>query len=57
MTHEIKHCDRPGWKRPPVWFIAIVAVVLLGIVGIEFETAGKPIATPYSTFLDQVEAG
>jgi hypothetical protein len=57
MTHEMKHCDRPWWKRPPVWFIAIAAAVLLGVVGVEFEPAGKPVATPYGMFLDQVEAG
>jgi ATP-dependent Zn protease len=57
MTHEMKHCDRPWWKRPPVWFVAIAAAVLLGVVGTELETTSKPVATPYSTFLDQVEAG
>jgi len=57
MTHEMKHCDRPWWKRPPVWFIAIAAAALLIVVGVVIETAGKPTATPYSTFFDQVEAG
>ena len=57
MTHEMKHCDRPWWKRPPVWFIAIAVAVLLIVVGAEFETAGKPVSTPYGAFLDQVEAG
>jgi ATP-dependent Zn protease len=51
------HCDRPWWKRPPVWFIAIAAVVLLIVVGVEVETAGKAPPTPYSAFLDQLEAG
>jgi len=57
MPHEMKHCDRPWWKRPPVWFIAIAAVLLLIVVGIEFETAGKSAAMPYGGFLDQLEAG
>jgi cell division protease FtsH len=52
----MEHCDRPWWKRPPVWFIAIAVVVLLAAIGIEIETAGKPVAMPYSTFLDQLDA-
>ena len=57
MPHEMKHCDRPWWKRPPVWFIAIAAVLLLIGVGYEIETAGKAAPTTYSAFLDQLEAG
>jgi len=41
--------------RPPVWFIGI-AVVALIIFSI-YETAGGPAATPYSAFLDQLDAG
>ena len=55
MTHAMKHCDRPWWKRPPVWFIAIAAVALLSVAVV--EQTDKPAAMPYSTFLDQVEAG
>lgn len=55
MPHEMKHCDRPWWKRPPVWFIAIVVLALIGVA--VFEQTDKPAATPYSTFLDQIEAG
>lgn len=55
MTHAMQHCDRPCWKRPPVWFIAIAAAVLIGVA--LFEQTDKRAATPYSTFLDQVEAG
>jgi ATP-dependent Zn protease len=38
-----------------VWFIgiAVVSVVIFGIV----EIGGKPTATPYGTFLDQLDAG
>jgi cell division protease FtsH len=38
-----------------VWFIAIVVLALIGVA--VFEQTDKPVATPYSTFLDQVEAG
>lgn len=57
MTHAMKHCDRPWWKRPPVWFIAIAAVLLLIGVGIEMEKTSKTAPTPYGAFLDQLEAG
>lgn len=55
MTHAMEHCQRPWWKRPPVWFIAIAAVLLLSVVVV--EQTDKPAAMPYSIFLDQVEAG
>jgi cell division protease FtsH len=51
----MKHCNRPWWKRPPVWFIAIAAVALLSWVVVE-QTDKRP-ATPYGIFLDQIEAG
>ena len=57
MTHAMEHCQRPWWKRPPVWFIAIAAVLLLIVVGTQIKTAGKAAPTPYSAFLDQLEAG
>jgi ATP-dependent Zn protease len=49
------HCTRPWYMRPPIWFIGI-AVVALIIFSI-YETAGGPAATPYSAFLDQLDAG
>jgi ATP-dependent Zn protease len=55
MTHAMEHCDRPWWKRPPVWFIAIAAGLLLAVA--VMEQTGKRAATPYGAFLDQVEAG
>jgi ATP-dependent Zn protease len=57
MAHAMEHCDRTWWKRPPVWFIGIVVVALLVAAGIEMEPAGKMVAMPYSTFLDQLDAG
>lgn len=55
MPHAMEHCHRPWWKRPPVWFIAIAAAVLLGVAVV--RQTEQPAATPYSTFLDQLEAG
>jgi ATP-dependent Zn protease len=55
MAHEIKHCQRPWWKRPPVWFIATAAALLLVVLVIE-QTDKRAPPMPYSTFLDQVEA-
>ena len=56
MTYAMEHCHRPWWKRPPLWFIVIAAVLTLLIV-IVTEKAGKPVSTPYSIFLDQLKAG
>lgn len=55
QTHAMEHCQRPWWKRPPVWFIGI-AVILLIIFAV-FEMIGRPATTPYGVFLDQLEAG
>jgi hypothetical protein len=55
MTHAIGHCDRPWWKRPPTWFIAIVALLLLIFAVVEID--GRAPAMPYGTFLDQLGAG
>lgn len=30
MEPAMRHCNRPWWMRPPVWFIAFVTVALLG---------------------------
>jgi len=55
MAHSMEHCQRPWWKRPPFWIIVIVAVSALSFVVV--EQSGRPAATPYSAFLDQLEAG
>jgi hypothetical protein len=55
MTHTIAPCDRPWWQRPPVWFIAIAAVLIVAFLAVEM--GGKAPATPYGAFLDQLEAG
>ena len=57
MPHAMEHCQRPWWKRPPFWFIAIAAVLLLIGVWTEIEPTDQSAATPYSAFLDQIEAG
>jgi ATP-dependent Zn protease len=55
MTNATEHCDRPWWKRPPLWFIAIAAALLLVVVLIQ-QTDKQP-TMPYSVLLDQIEAG
>jgi hypothetical protein len=55
MTHTLVHCERPWWKRPPTWFIAIVGVVLLIVAIVEMD--GRAPVTPYGVFLDQLAAG
>lgn len=49
------HCSRPWWKRPPVWVLGIVAVLLVGYSAI--GPNGRPPVTPYGAFLDQLDAG
>jgi len=56
MTPAMEHCHRPWWKRPPLWFIVIAAVLAL-VVGVVIEESGKRAPTPYGTFLDQLDAG
>jgi cell division protease FtsH len=51
----MQHCQKPWWKRPLFWFIVIAATLLL--VMLALEHTDKPASTPYSTFLDQLEAG
>lgn len=50
-----KHCTRPWYMRPPVWVLGaiIVGLIVFGIV----ESVGGPAATPYGSFLDQLDAG
>jgi ATP-dependent Zn protease len=55
MTPAMEHCQRPWWKRPPVWFIAILVVALVGVAVV--EQTGKQPPMSYSIFLDQVDAG
>jgi hypothetical protein len=55
MTHTAASCDVAWWRRPPVWFIGLAVVLLVGYMAI--EVGGKTPATPYGTFLDQLEAG
>ena len=55
---ETEHPDGPWWSRirRVWWVVAIVAVlVMIGIAVI--EKIGEPAPMPYSTFLDQLDAG
>ncbi|MDR3531151.1 MAG: ATP-dependent metallopeptidase FtsH/Yme1/Tma family protein [Rhodopila sp.] len=55
MTEPARlHCTRAWWKRPPVWVLAVVAIVLLAfsLVG----SAGRPPMISYGVFLDQLDA-
>jgi ATP-dependent Zn protease len=56
MTDTHIHCQRPWWKRPPIWFVIIAAVLALGI-GIAMEESARRAPMPYGTFLEQLEAG
>lgn len=55
MMHAMEHCQRPWWKRPPFWFILVAAVLLFAVL--VPEQTDKPALTPYSAFLDQLDAG
>jgi ATP-dependent Zn protease len=49
------HCTRPWYLRPPVWFISVGVVLLIAFA--VFVSSGRPPATLYSAFLDQLNAG
>lgn len=49
------HGTRSWYMRPPVWVIGAVAIAL--VILTVYETTGGPPATPYGTFLDQLDAG
>ena len=55
MTNSTQHCQRPWWKRPPVWLLAVVVMGALIFVAVR-ETGG-PAPMAYGALLDQVEAG
>jgi len=56
MTDAVHaHCTRPWYLRPPVWLLGIVAAALIAFAAV--EVAGRPAATAYSVFLDQLDAG
>lgn len=55
MTEPTQHCQRPWWKRPPVWFLGIV---LLGVLAyFVAKQVDRPAPMPYGAFLNQVDAG
>jgi hypothetical protein len=53
-----KAARRPAWWRTSKvwWLIALLAVLTL-LIGLVTAKAGNPAPVPYSTFLDQLEAG
>jgi ATP-dependent Zn protease len=55
MPHAMGHCQRPWWKRPPFWMIGIAALSLFGAFLV--EQSDQSASTPYSAFLDQLDAG
>ena len=56
MTDAVyHHCTRPWWKRPPVWLVGSLALLL--IVLSLTAAAGRPPAIAYGAFLDQLDAG
>ena len=57
MTHAMQHCQRPWWKRPPVWLAVAVVFVILAVVIEQAETRTAAPRIAYGAFLDQIEAG
>ena len=57
-TDEEAVARGPSWWRTSKmwWLIGAVAALAL-LIGVAVEEAGKPAPIPYSTFLDQLEAG
>jgi uncharacterized integral membrane protein len=51
----MEHCQRPWWKRPPVWFIGIAALLAL-IAGIVITWTNATAPMSYGAFLDQLDA-
>lgn len=53
-----EHLDRPWWSRiPRAWWVIAIAAVLVMIGIAILEKVGEPAPMPYSTFLDQLDAG
>jgi hypothetical protein len=55
MKQAMRHCNRPWWMRPPVWFIAIIMGVLLSMAVVEHFDRSPSLS--YSALLDQIDAG
>lgn len=55
MMNPTQHCQRPWWKRPPVWLLAVL--VMGALIFVAVKETGRPTSMPYGALLDQVEAG
>ncbi len=56
MTDVVQHhCTRSWYMRPPAWVLGVV-LVALAVFGV-MEMINRPVAIPYSDFLDQLDAG
>ena len=56
-TDRMEHASRPWWRSCGVWWFGLIAVMgVLAIAMIVMVEAGKLPWTPYSQFLDQLEA-
>jgi ATP-dependent Zn protease len=57
-TDTTKNATRPLWRRASkVWLLIGIAVVLALVIGVVIEEASKTAPTPYSAFLDLLDAG
>jgi len=45
------------WRTPGFWWLVGIVAVLALLIGFMLEEAGRPAPMPYSTFLDQLDAG
>lgn len=57
-TNGTEYLHRPSWWRTSkVWWLIGIAAVLVLAIGVAMKETGKSAPIPYSSFLDQLEAG